>query len=243
MNMEINRPVVKAKARKIITNTRPNPLMIGLVLIAVDLLLSYLLAQLMGLDKISLSDARFSIPGGIGFSVPIPITDIAPAAWVLIFAILLMSSVLSTGFCSYCLKICQGEKADYKNLLDGFTIFLKLILLKLLIWLLVFFQFLMFIVPGIIASYSYRQAEYILLENPELRPLECIRRSEDMMRGHRFDLFLLDLSFIGWALLSSVLMFPAVWYVPYSGVCYAYYYTVLRDMPELIAKYNELTSK
>lgn len=227
--MEINRPVVKSKARQLITRTRPNPLMIGLVFIAADLLLSYLQAQLMGLWRLDLRS----------ISIPLPVPDIAPAAWVLIFAIVLMSSVLSTGFCSYCLKICKGEKADYKNLLDGFTIFFKLILLKLLVNLLVFFQLLMFIVPGIIASYSYRQAEYILLENPELRPLECIRRSEEMMRGHRFDLFVLDLSFIGWELLSSILFFPIVWYLPYSGVCYAHYYLILKDMPELQKRFTE----
>lgn len=227
--MEINRPVVKNMARQLITHTRPNPLMIGLVFIAADLLLSYLQAQLMGLWRLDLSS----------ISIPLPVPDIAPAAWVLIFAIVLMSSVLSTGFCSYCLKIRKGEKADHKNLLDGFTIFFKLILLKLLVNLLVFFQLLMFIVPGIIASYSYRQAEYILLENPELRPLECIRRSEEMMRGHRFDLFVLDLSFIGWELLSSIIFFPIVWYLPYSGVCYAHYYLILKDMPELQKRFTE----
>lgn len=227
--MEINRPIVKSKARQLITHTRPNPLMIGLVFIAADLLLSYLQAQLMGLWRLDLRS----------ISIPLPVPDIAPAAWVLIFAIVLMSSVLSTGFCSYCLKICKGEKADHKNLLDGFTIFFKLILLKLLVNLLVFFQLLMFIVPGIIASYSYRQAEYILLENPELRPLECIRRSEEMMRGHRFDLFVLDLSFIGWELLSSIIFFTIVWYLPYSGVCYAHYYLILKDMPELQKRFTE----
>lgn len=60
---------------------------------------------------------------------------------------------------------------------------------------------LLFIIPGIVKIYSYSMTEYILEENPELSANEAIDRSRFMMRGHKFDLFWLQLSFIGWFIL------------------------------------------
>ena len=63
---------------------------------------------------------------------------------------------------------------------------------------------LLFIIPGIIKSYSYRMVPYILIENPDIAPNEAIARSRDMMNGHEGATFVLDLSFIGWVLLGVI---------------------------------------
>ena len=75
---------------------------------------------------------------------------------------------------------------------------------------------LLFIIPGIIAAYSYTMAPYILLEHPELSAKEAIGYSKQMMKGHKFELFVLQLSFILWALLGIVTFGIAYIYVgPY----------------------------
>lgn len=60
---------------------------------------------------------------------------------------------------------------------------------------------LLFIIPGIVASYSYAMTGYILAEDPDLTASQAIQRSKEMMRGNRWRLFCLQLSFIGWIIL------------------------------------------
>ena len=60
------------------------------------------------------------------------------------------------------------------------------------------------IVGGIIKHYSYSMVPYIVAENPDIKPTEAIRLSRAMMNGHKWEMFVLDLSFIPWQLLSAV---------------------------------------
>ncbi len=66
----------------------------------------------------------------------------------------------------------------------------------------IFLWTLLLIIPGIIKSYSYALTPYILVEHPEMSANEAIEESMRLMDGHKFDLFYLQLSFIGWAILS-----------------------------------------
>ena len=60
------------------------------------------------------------------------------------------------------------------------------------------------VIPGIIKSYSYRLVPYILAEHPEMKAKEVLETSRRLMNGHKWNTFVLDLSFIGWALLTAV---------------------------------------
>ena len=61
---------------------------------------------------------------------------------------------------------------------------------------------LLFIIPGIVKMYAYSLVPYILAENPEMSGTEAIKLSNEMMKGHKWKAFVLDLSFLGWLLLS-----------------------------------------
>lgn len=61
----------------------------------------------------------------------------------------------------------------------------------------------LFVIPGIIKSYEYRMIPYLLAENPRLEYSEAFRISKELMDGQKWDAFVLDLSFLGWALLSA----------------------------------------
>lgn len=88
---------------------------------------------------------------------------------------------------------------------------------------------LLLIVPGIVKAYSYRMVPLLLAEYPDLPAKEIFRRSEEMMRGNRMRLFRLELSFIGWNLLSSLLgRLPQYLYAaPMLNICYARFYNEL----------------
>ena len=63
---------------------------------------------------------------------------------------------------------------------------------------------LLLLIPGIIAHYSYAMTPYIMIERPELTPMEAIAASKELMQGHKWELFCLDFSFIGWDLLAAL---------------------------------------
>lgn len=65
---------------------------------------------------------------------------------------------------------------------------------------------LLLIVPGIVKSYAYKFVPFLIAEYPHLSPKNVLRLSEEMTRGHKWKIFLFDLSFIGWYLLGALLM-------------------------------------
>ena len=75
----------------------------------------------------------------------------------------------------------------------------------------------------------YRLALYILIDHPEKTVIQCIRESKEMMRGHKAELFRLDLSMIGWLLLDMFVPFAAVWTAPYTNTVWAMYYEALSN--------------
>jgi len=90
----------------------------------------------------------------------------------------------------------------------------------------------LFIIPGIIKSYSYRMVPFILAEEPELSGTAVITRSRQMMKGHKWKAFVLDLSFILWFLLAAVtLNIVGILYVhPYYYATNAELYHELRRL-------------
>ena len=85
---------------------------------------------------------------------------------------------------------------------------------------------LLFIIPGIIKAYSYQLVPYIVKDNPELSAMQAIKRSKELMNGHKWEAFVLDLSFIGWYLLSILTLgiLNIFWTSPYSESAHAVFY-------------------
>ena len=84
-------------------------------------------------------------------------------------------------------------------------------------------------IPGIIMAFAYAMTPYILVDNPEMKAIDAIRKSRSMMKGHKFDLFFLELSFIGWILLSILTLgIGLLWLVPYMQASIAAFYNDLK---------------
>ena len=167
---------------------------------------------------------------------------------ILTFAIELMAMVLGVGYSLYALRVSRHIKAGLGDVFDAFGLFFRAIVVTILpnlmvtLWTCVYvvpvsalisltgspiwsFVCLPLMIPAIRASYSYRQAVFIQLDNPRLNPMGCIALSKAAMEGHRRELFKLDLSFLGWWVLQ-VLVPPAyIWVLPYIRVTQAKYYT------------------
>lgn len=98
-----------------------------------------------------------------------------------------------------------------------------LMMVFVLLWSLLLF------IPGIIMAFAYAMTPYILVENPEMKAIDAIRKSRSMMKGHKFDLFYLELSFIGWILLCILTLgIGLLWLVPYMETSIAAFYNDLK---------------
>ncbi len=159
---------------------------------------------------------------------------------------LLISGPLALGMAIIFLKLVRGEEISVEMIFAGFKDFTRSLTAGLLIFIYVFLWSLLLIIPGIIASFSYAMTFFIMADNPNLSANEAIKASKEMMRGHKTDLFLLELSFIGWILLS-VLSFGIgfLWLGSYIYTANAIFYHEIRveEAPQVIieAPYEEQT--
>lgn len=123
--------------------------------------------------------------------------------------IMLLSNVVLIGLYRVCAVVLQGGWPDWRQIFP-MKLFFKALWMNIVRGLLVFLQLLLFIVPGLIALYRYSMADYLLAENPDLGPIEALRRSGVCMKGSKARLFSLHISFLGWALLASLVPMAVV---------------------------------
>lgn len=143
---------------------------------------------------------------------------------------LLLIGAIEFGYCAYLITVTRNKDSDFGKLLSGFNRFGDVCITGILKWLFTGLWSLLFVIPGIVKSYSYAMTMYIMQDHPELSGNDAITKSRQMMDGHKFDLFILDLSFIGWYLLGALTFgILIVFYVePYRQVTRTNFYEQLR---------------
>ena len=138
---------------------------------------------------------------------------------------LLISGPLSFGYIFISMKIYRNEMTKTNDLFVGFNDFGRTFSLYIINSILIFLWSLLLIIPGIIKALAYSMSYYILADNPTLSQSEARRRSEQLMNGHKFRLFCLLLSFLGWILLSFLTFGILLFFVyPYIEVATAAFY-------------------
>ena len=115
---------------------------------------------------------------------------------------LILGGVIEIGKARYHLNLIDGAAARFDDLFSAFPQFLSALVMNLVRGLLITLGMLLLVIPGVMLTFSYAAAPYIMAQDPECEGLEALRRSRELMKGNRMELFLLDLSFIGWDLLS-----------------------------------------
>ena len=85
-------------------------------------------------------------------------------------------------------------------------------------------------IGGIILSYAYQMVPYLMRDYPEIGAREALRLSRELMRGHKWDLFVLQFTFIGWIILSILTAgIGFIWLMPYMATAQAHFYQDLKD--------------
>jgi uncharacterized membrane protein len=141
------------------------------------------------------------------------------------FAAFLIGGVIQIGYADFLLKQHDGQNANFSDLFSKFDFFGTGFAQRFLRSLYVFLWSLLFVIPGIMKEYSYAMTPFILAENPGMSASQAIRLSEALMDGYKSDLFILDLSFIGWDLLAVLtLNLGHIALNPYKNAAYAAFY-------------------
>lgn len=187
MPMQLDTGAIKAESRSLLRTGEVNPFRMTLF---------YLLITLV-LDMIN-SGVSYMIDSAGGFTV-------LSFSFVSIL-VGLVALVLNAGYYCYCFGILRREEMPYESLFDAFPFAGKVILLSIVEGVFIFLWSMLFVIPGIIAAYRYSFAMLNLCENPELGVMEALNLSKQQTFGYKWQLFVLQLSFIGWYLLAAAAM-------------------------------------
>lgn len=129
--------------------------------------------------------------------------------------------------------VSHYQKAELGELGYAFSnAYINVVKIMFLRGLYTFLWSLLFLIPGIIKGYEYRMIPYILAENPGIDSREAFAISKKMMDGNKWDAFVLDLSFLGWEILSAFTCgILSIFYVnPYIHMTNAELYVALKEI-------------
>ena len=140
------------------------------------------------------------------------------------------ASIVAIGMLYACWDLfTKGTLPEAGALFAPFKQYARTVGAVLLVFVYTLLWTLLLVIPGIIKAYSYSMTFYILRENPKMTAGDAITASQKMMDGHKMDLFLLSLSFIGWAILASITFgIGYLWLIPYIYTAYAAFYETLK---------------
>lgn len=177
------------------------------------------------LDRTALkAKAKEQISGNIGI-----LFGAAAIIFAITSAVGIVSPIFSFSLVMIFLNLTKGEKPKVTDVFNGFNYFLKAFGLYFMMGLFAVLWTLLFIIPGIVKSLSYSMAPYIMAENPDIGIFDAIKQSRTMMHGHKWEYFVLGLSFILWHLLGVVTIGIAYIYVyPYICATNANFYNSIK---------------
>ena len=161
-------------------------------------------------------------------------------------AALLISGPVAYGVSAMFLKQTRtGQTMDIVDIFNGFKDdFSNTFLIGLMTFIFTLLWSLLFVIPGIVKSYAYSMAMYVKVDHPDYDWKKCIDESQRMMSGHKGELFVLDLSFIGWMIVGSFCLgIGAFWVTAYIEASHAQFYenlrrTELASAPQFNAQHN-----
>ena len=136
-----------------------------------------------------------------------------------------LGGIVSVGYAKFNLLLVDRLDGSFDNLFEYLVYWKTTALARLLKDIYILLWSLLFIIPGIIMSFSYAMTDYILAEHPEISASEALSWSKEMMEGNRFRLFCLQLSFIGWDILCLFTFgIGNLWLTPYKQAAIAAFY-------------------
>jgi hypothetical protein len=237
------RKELKKQAREAMKAAKPSMVWVTLAMMVVLLVMQILSWSLNGFFDAYKTMYQGMLAGELVYVEPEGATGFA---WVLTLAMELIAMVLSVGYALYCMRVGRHIQAGLGDVLDGFGLPFRAVWVNVLpsavvaLWsflyvipvstLLVLTDALWpmvvglpLLIPTVLASYSFRLTTYLVLDNPQRSCMQCLVMSRQVMKGRRWELFKLDLSFLGWNILRIVPL-VGLWVRPYIGVTQAAWY-------------------
>ena len=145
---------------------------------------------------------------------------------------LILGGVIQLGYTKYLLKQHDRQDTSVSDLFSEFERFGQGFAQRFLRSLYCFLWGLLFIIPGLVKSYSYAMTPFIMADHPELTASQAIRRSQELMQGNKMDLFVLRLTFIGWDILAALTMnIGHLVLNPYKNAAEAAFYRQIAGYP------------
>lgn len=222
----------RAAARNALTGRWPMAVLVGLVAALLGGLQSKINFQFQGDSQEQLVSVLYRFSPEVASILLGAVGAIGVLAFVYAVVALVLGSVVRLGYVRYNLNLVDGRPAQLSDLFTCFSQMGSAIVLRLLTALFVALWSLLLVIPGIIAAYRYSAAPYIMAEDPDCGAMEALNRSKALMDGHKMDLFLLDLSFIGWHLLNIfTLGLGSLLLTPYTSAARAVFFRSLGNGP------------
>ena len=231
----MNRSQLKLNAKNVLKKNYPSAFLFCLIYYTVTGYIGAEIALVLTLLSYKPSDPNFNVEK-IGFSENLITGDIlhyiaiiASVLLLIVFAVFFVGPL--TAAKSNC--FLKARKDTFKAS-DAFDVLkderyektLKIILAKNIA---LFAGYLLMIIPGIYFSYVFRFVPYIAAENPDIGWKEALKRSKEMTKGHKLELFVLNLSFTGWYILSFIIpVFGKYLVKPYYDATYTEVYETLK---------------
>ncbi len=222
----IDRAAMKLDARDAMRTHKPSVYLVTIVFLIITFVLETLSTKLQFPGLRMQEIIRYAYDEDMAMRLWYAAADRSFTSRLLDFAIGIMTVLLNGGFSLFCLRVSQRSEAGVGSLFDLFGFFFRFLWLEIVTGIFIFLWSLLFVIPGIVAAYRYSMAPFIFFDDPEKGAMQCIRESKAMTMGHKGQLFVLDLSFIGWALLS-IIPLVSIFVQPYYGVTRANFYRVL----------------
>lgn len=215
-----NRIDIKFEAKQILRTARVSPILITAIVLVIGFVLDQVVS-LVGTGTLvtsyTLWEDIYSAAMSGSYSATLVAANITPASTFFSVLASLFMIILFCGYYVYCMGVRQGLEMPYSSLLESLSTAGKIIWCSVLMGIKVFLWSLLFVIPGVIALYRYRFAYYNLLTDPGLSAGESIRLSCQQTSGIKWELFILDLSFLGWNLLSAITLgLLDLWLLPYK---------------------------
>ncbi len=142
---------------------------------------------------------------------------------------MVITGPIAIGQSKFFINLANRSNPRFSDLWYGFNNILRAIGITLLVGIIVLIGTILLIIPGIILSFMYSQVYYIMAENPDMSIIDCLKESARIMKGHKMELFVLELSFIGWILLMGITFGLAGLYVlPYYTATLTNFYLEIK---------------
>lgn len=178
-----------------------------------------------------MSSAHNALKGRWGKAILVYVIMIAisAASSFIPFGSLIIGGPIALGLAIFFLGYVKGEDREIEDMFKGFNDFGRSLAVYILMLLILFAGFLLLIIPGIILSFGLSMTYFILAENPALSPVDALKQSWEMMKGHKADLFVMSLALFGLSILCLfTLGIGFLWLAPYSQACFVKFYEEIK---------------